>query len=223
MTRRRWLLLVILVAGVALLVARNWTGGGGVEAESWVLLDLEGTYAEEVADAPLARLLGEPAISFLDLLLLIRDAGEDPRVAGLVVRIRPLSMGWGKAQEIRAALQIRSGILDADDVRNLREPQHGVVLKISHGAPGHVVDDVRKIDRFRDRPEVPVESFLGRLVVVGHDREAHVGAYLLGVSGKLDRFTCRVGARAGYDRDTPGDVFDRGLDQQMVFVKIDRR
>ena len=43
-------------------------------------------------------------MSLLDLLLTIRDAGEDPRVAGLVVRIRPLDIGWAKAQDIRDAL-----------------------------------------------------------------------------------------------------------------------
>ena len=102
---RRWLLLAVLVVAVAVIAGRNWLqSGGGVAADSWVLLDLEGTYAEEVPDAPIARLLGEPSVSFLDLLLTIRDAGEDPRVAGLVVRIRPLAMGWGKAEEIRAAL-----------------------------------------------------------------------------------------------------------------------
>jgi protease-4 len=40
----------------------------------------------------------------LDLLLLIRDAREDGRVKGLVVRLRPLDIGWAKAQEIRTAL-----------------------------------------------------------------------------------------------------------------------
>ena len=43
-------------------------------------------------------------MSLLDLLLLIRDAGEDPRVAGMVVRVRPLAFGWAKAQDIRDAL-----------------------------------------------------------------------------------------------------------------------
>jgi protease-4 len=94
----------VVVVGVATLAARHWLGGWGIADDSWVLLDLEGNYAEQVSDTTVARLLGEPASSFLDLLLTIRDAGEDPRVAGLVVRIRPLSMGWAKAQEIRAAL-----------------------------------------------------------------------------------------------------------------------
>lgn len=159
MTRRRWLLLVVLVAGLALLVARNWTGGGGVEADSWVLLDLEGSYAEEVADAPLARLLGEPAISFLDLLLLIRDAGEDPRVAGLVVRIRPLSMGWGKAQEIRAALA---------KFRTSGKPLHAYLeLELSGGSMEYFVASVA--DRVHVPPgaAAPVTGLLAQFIFLG--------------------------------------------------------
>jgi protease-4 len=152
-------LVVVLVIGVGLLIARNWTSGGGVAPDSWVLLDLEGSYAEEVADAPLARLLGEPAISFLDLLLLIRDAGEDPRVAGLVVRIRPLAMGWGKAQEIRAALA---------KFRASGKPLHAYLeLELSGGSMEYFVASVA--DRVHVPPgaAAPVTGLLAQFIFLG--------------------------------------------------------
>jgi protease-4 len=96
-------LLVILLAAVGL-AGRFWFGRRGVAQGSWVLLDLEGDYGEGAPADNLARLFGEHPMSMLDLLMLIRDAGEDPRVTGLVVRVRPLSIGWAKAQEIRDAL-----------------------------------------------------------------------------------------------------------------------
>jgi len=102
--RRRVIILLILLV-VAGFATRAWRQrGGSVDSDSWVLLDLQGSYAEDGADDTLARLFGEATPSLLDLLLTIRDAGEDPRVAGLVVRVRPLAVGWAKAQEIRDAL-----------------------------------------------------------------------------------------------------------------------
>lgn len=105
---RRWprrLLILVALLVVVVFATRAWLQRGGhVPPDSWVLLDLEGTYAEEVPDDPLARLLDESRVSFLDLLMTVRDAGEDPRVAGLVVRLRPLAIGWGKAHELREAL-----------------------------------------------------------------------------------------------------------------------
>jgi len=101
--RRRLLLAVILIVAVGA-AGRFWFRRPGVPEGSWVLLDLEGSYGEDVQSDSLSRLLGEHTMSLLDLLLLIRDAGDDPRVAGMVVRIRPLAFGWAKAQEIREAL-----------------------------------------------------------------------------------------------------------------------
>jgi protease IV len=101
---RRRLVIALLVVLAFGWVGRSWYRGKGVPASSWVLLDLEGSYGENVPRDSLARLLGERSLSLLELLLLIRDAGEDPRVAGLVVRVRPLAFGWAKAQDIRDAL-----------------------------------------------------------------------------------------------------------------------
>jgi protease-4 len=156
---RRWLLLGVLVAVGAAIVGRQWWGGRGVAAESWVLLDLEGTYAEEVTDAPIARLLGEPAMSLLELLLTIRDAGEDPRVAGLVVRIRPLAIGWGKAQEIRAAL---------DKFKSSGKPLHAYLeLELSGGSMEYYVASVA--DRIHVPPgaAAPLTGLLAQYVFLG--------------------------------------------------------
>src|SRR5262249_50526721 len=94
-------LVVLVLVGVA---GRAWWGRRGVPEGTWVLLDLEGSYGEDVPQDSLARLVGERRMSLLDLLLLIRDAGEDPHVAGMVVRVRSLGIGWAKAQDIRDAL-----------------------------------------------------------------------------------------------------------------------
>lgn len=104
---RRWrrrLLIVLVVIAVVFVGTRILRGPRGVPEGSYVLLDLEGTYREDVPGDSLVRLLGERPVSLLDLLMTIRDAGEDPRVAGMVVRVRPLEIGWAKAQDIRGAL-----------------------------------------------------------------------------------------------------------------------
>ena len=102
--RRRLVILLVLVV-VAGFAVRAWTQRGGhVTPGSWVLVDLGGAYAEDVPDDALTRLFDRDAVSFLELLMTVRDAGEDPRVAGVMVRLRPLAIGWGKANELREAL-----------------------------------------------------------------------------------------------------------------------
>lgn len=122
---RRRLLIALVIVGAVALAGRLWSHRSRVAEGSWILLDLEGSYAEEVSDDLLARLTGAPRLSLLDLLLLIRDAGEDPRVAGLVVRLRPLDIGWAKAQDIRQALLA---------FRRTGKPLHAYLELEFHGA-----------------------------------------------------------------------------------------
>jgi protease IV len=79
-------------------------GGPKIEPGSTLVLTLEGDYAEG-ADAPLiARILGGGEQSLLGLYSAFRKAELDPRIVRVVVRVRGLGVGWGKAQELRAAL-----------------------------------------------------------------------------------------------------------------------
>ena len=71
--------------------------------------------------------------------------------------------------EVGGALDIRGRILHAGDPGYLGETDGRVVGKIRHGAPGHVVQDHGNVHAFGYLAEVPVQAFLGRLVVIGHD------------------------------------------------------
>jgi hypothetical protein len=56
------------------------------------------------------------------------------------------------ADQLGPTLEIGRCVLDADDVRNLRETQHDVVLHVRDRAAGHVVEYVRQIDLPRQSP-----------------------------------------------------------------------
>ena len=69
--------------------------------------------------------------------------------------------------------------------------------------PGNVVDDDRNPDRVVDRLVVLVQTFLGRLVVIGRDDQHGVGARLFGMTGQLDRLSGRIGAGTRNHRHAP--------------------
>ena len=86
-----------------------------------------------------------------------------------------------------------------------------------------VVDEDRHVDRVVDRLVVPVEAFLGRLVVIGRDHQHGVGAGLLGVAGQLDRLGGGVGAGAGDHRHAAGAASMQSSTTALVLVMGERR
>jgi protease-4 len=101
---RRWLL-VALLAFVVFSAARFILSGPDVAVGSHVVIELGGEYAEQAGDDLLSTwLTGRESLSLLDLLLLLRDLREDERVAGVILRVRALEVGWAKGQEIRDAV-----------------------------------------------------------------------------------------------------------------------
>jgi len=102
---RLLVLLLILVAGF-IVVTSFFSPGPPVEIAdgSTVVLELSGSYVEAPAASPLARLAGDETRPFMDLLALFRMAARDDRIETVVLRIQPLEIGWGKADELRQAI-----------------------------------------------------------------------------------------------------------------------
>lgn len=98
---------VFVVLALAVLVV--WflipPSGPSVLPGTVLVFDIGGRYVEAVEPSLLSRLLGDSRRPFVGLLSELRKAERDDRLAGVVLRIRQLDVGWGKAQEIRSAIQ----------------------------------------------------------------------------------------------------------------------
>jgi hypothetical protein len=70
---------------------------------------------------------------------------------------------------------------------------------------------------------MPVESLLGRLVVIGGDHEEGVGADLLGVLGEGYRLGGRVRAGSGDHGDAAFRLLHADLDDPLVLLVAERR
>jgi protease-4 len=102
MKRLRWWLAAGLVA--ALVASLLWRAGPSVENGSWLAVDLEGEYVESDV-SPVQRLLGRHVHTLAAQLSELGKAERDRRLAGVLIRVRGLELGWGKAQDLRRAIQ----------------------------------------------------------------------------------------------------------------------
>jgi protease-4 len=98
---RRMIVLALIAIGLAW-----WLSPGEVEVApgSVLVLDVHGTYVEGAESPLVARLLGAAPRPLASLLSDLAKAERDARLAGVVLRIRGLEIGWAKAQEIRDAI-----------------------------------------------------------------------------------------------------------------------
>ena len=103
MSRLRWWLAAGLL--LALAAALLWRGAGvPIQDGSWLLVDLQGEYVE-AEPSPFQRVIGRRAHTLASTLSELGKAERDARLAGVLVRVRSLDVGWGKAQDLRRALQ----------------------------------------------------------------------------------------------------------------------
>jgi protease-4 len=101
----------VAVWGVVGLLLVWWLSGDSEPAipqDGILVLALEGRYTEAAEPSLISRVLGSPRPTFVGLLSEMRKAERDDRLAGVVLRVRKIDVGWAKAQEIREAIEALS-------------------------------------------------------------------------------------------------------------------
>lgn len=96
-----------ILVGLALVAAFLFLRGAqppDIAAGSVLVLEIEGSYVEAPRASLAARLFGEDHRPFLGLLSQLALARRDDRLSNVVLVIRPLEIGWGKAGELRDAI-----------------------------------------------------------------------------------------------------------------------
>ena len=106
MTRRILIRIGILSAIVLLFLvfALRDDSGPVIEDGSTVVLELSGGYVEGPSAPLIARLMGDTRTPFVSLLSRLALLERDDRVATVVLHVKALDLGWGKAEEIRAGI-----------------------------------------------------------------------------------------------------------------------
>ncbi|MCH7598832.1 MAG: signal peptide peptidase SppA [Myxococcales bacterium] len=102
--RRFWFLLVL-----AVVVWFFWSLSRGravdVTPGSTLIVEISGPYVEATSPTLLARVFGDNSETFLSLLSLFALAERDDRIETVIVHIRNAAIGWGKASELRGAIE----------------------------------------------------------------------------------------------------------------------
>src|SRR5688572_6395551 len=94
---------VLVVVAAAMMMA------GGVQRGTVIEMSIGGDIVEDKDDSLLSVVLQSDATLLRDITGAIERAAGDDHVNGLMVVIKPFSMGLGKVQEIRdAVLDLRS-------------------------------------------------------------------------------------------------------------------
>ena len=106
MRKIRSLIILLIVFFGVYVVTRLFTGATPIEiaSGSTLVIEVGGDYVEAPDASPLARLAGDTTRPFIDLLSIFSLAERDDRIGTVVLRIQPVGLGWGKADEIRDAI-----------------------------------------------------------------------------------------------------------------------
>jgi|JI10StandDraft_1071094.scaffolds.fasta_scaffold27458_3 protease-4 len=146
--RLRILIFLLLVFFGLYLLLRPFSGGPSksIVDGSTLVVELGGEYIEAPAASPLARLVGDHTRPFIDLLSVFALAERDDRIDAVVLRIQPLEIGWGKADELRAAIgRLREkgkktfALLEVQNFSANKELYVGSAADELHLAPGAAV------------------------------------------------------------------------------------
>jgi protease-4 len=100
---RRLVLLLFFVAIAIVIVYGLYGPSTGVPSSSVLVFELGGQLEEKPPLDPLSRMLAEGP-SLPTILLQLEKAAVDERVQGILLHVRPLSIGFARVQELRDAV-----------------------------------------------------------------------------------------------------------------------
>lgn len=106
-SRRSSSALVLVPALVLAVLATACFGGRDaleIESGSTLVIEVGGDYVEAAGPTLLSRIAGDRSRPFIGLLGIFSRAERDDRIANVVVRLQPISVGWAQADELRAAI-----------------------------------------------------------------------------------------------------------------------
>src|SRR5580692_9232572 len=101
--KRRAVVIGILIL-ILLLIFWGASRPERLSSNSVLVIDAEGSIEEQPPASFFGSLTGDSEPVLHDYLDAIDSARNDPRIAGIVIRVAPLETGWGKLEEIRAHL-----------------------------------------------------------------------------------------------------------------------
>jgi len=104
--KTRLLIILLIVSFGVYFVMRQFSAAVPVQiaSGSTLVIEIGGSYVEAAGASPLARLAGDTTRPFIDLMSIFSLAERDDRIGTVVLRIQPVDLGWGKADEIRDAI-----------------------------------------------------------------------------------------------------------------------
>jgi protease-4 len=100
----RYLFILFLIALVGGFVVRRVLRAPAIKSGSYLLLEVGGSYSEAPPPDLIGNLLRRRERALIELLTMIREAQVDQRIKGVIIKVTPLEIGWGKIQDIRDAL-----------------------------------------------------------------------------------------------------------------------
>src|SRR5919199_2377672 len=98
------LFVLVIVIGLAILFSMFRHTEPTIRDHSVLVLKIEGELPDYVPDTLQNRLFGGDRMSFTTLVEQLRKAKVDKRIGGVLLDIKLLAAGWGKAEELRDAI-----------------------------------------------------------------------------------------------------------------------
>ncbi len=139
----------------------------------------------------------------------------------VILAAEDIEISPAAGHDLGESLDLTARFLDADNIVDARQLLDDVGQHVACGAAGHVVEDLRNVDRLGDCLEMQVKAVLRGLVVVRCDQQAGIDAGILGHGREVNRLARGVRAGSSDNRKAAGGQLDHAADDVTVLVGVE--